>query len=521
LQVAETLYRHALYREATPLLEALAGMRERSIPRWKVAYLRGRCAFRSGDWEGAIQWYRQALSQASGRERTAELQVHLARALELGGRLQEAIDAARRAVRLRTTDDRRLFLARLRLRQGRPDLARLGISRARGWSRRERGEVMLALDELARGHAEAAVRRLGGVRHRRWKGPSAVVAAQVSVAGQNWKAALAHLEGSAPSLHGYWAWAAREVMRLLPAETLASWRQSRRQELETASARGRRRALAHWSTLEIDPLQVRALSQLVAAEVGLGESQPAPSFPAGLADQLWRLGLPAEAVRWDPSGMPHQDAASLLWSARSFLRLGVPWRAIRSADDSWRRAGSDLPLRSYPVSLQEPYFPLPLPQAVRQAADRAGVPWSLLAAVVYEESRWRPDALSSVGARGLMQLMPATAAEVASRLELEPPEIDDLFDPQLALTLGSAELARLLEVFDGRRAAAVAAYNAGQAQAHLWLEQCGQDCSEERYVLGITFSSTRAYTAKVLAAAGAYAELYRESTPVTAADGRP
>ena len=76
------------------------------------------------------------------------------------GDLDKAVDAAVRAVQLKTTDDRRLFLARLRLRRGEPDLAEQGLSRLRSRTDRARGEVMLAVDALRRGDDMAAQRRL-------------------------------------------------------------------------------------------------------------------------------------------------------------------------------------------------------------------------------------------------------------------------------------------------------------------------------------------------------------------------
>ena len=85
---------------------------------------------------------------------------------------------------------------------------------------------------------------------------------------------------------------------------------------------------------------------------------------------------------------------------------------------------------------------------------------------------------------------------------------DSLFDPEISLTLGAAELARLLDVFEGRLAPAVAAYNAGEVQAKLWLDQCGPKCDDALYLLNISFSTTRVYTADVLAGAVSYDGLY-------------
>jgi soluble lytic murein transglycosylase len=103
--------------------------------------------------------------------------------------------------------------------------------------------------------------------------------------------------------------------------------------------------------------------------------------------------------------------------------------------------------------------------------------------------------------------MPATAVSVAERIGAAPPTADDLFDPGTNLGLGAAELGRLLKLFGGRRAPAVAAYNAGEVQAGIWLDQCGTGCSDALYVANISFAATRAYTAAVLAAADGYVDL--------------
>jgi soluble lytic murein transglycosylase len=108
-----------------------------------------------------------------------------------------------------------------------------------------------------------------------------------------------------------------------------------------------------------------------------------------------------------------------------------------------------------------------------------------------------------------MQLMPATAVATGAANSRPEPSPEDLFEPLISLDLGAAELGRLLRVFEGNRAAAVAAYNAGEAQARLWLEQCGPGCTEARFMAGVSFSVTRAYTEAVLGAAAAYDRMYR------------
>jgi len=506
--VAKTFYRHALYDRAAPIFEQLDEVRDRSVPSDEVAFLRGRCAFRRGRWSEAIVWYRKALTRVRTADRRAEIEVHIGRCFELGGDMDGAVDSAILAVRAKTTDERRLFLARLRLRREEPELAAKGINRLRARSFRAQGEVMLAVDALRRGDVDMARKRLERVRNQPWVGPAAVLAAGLAAANGDWEAALAFLERAAGSSDGFWVEQARGVMASLPPDRLAAWRRTAESEVTAAEDRVRWRALGRWAALEPDPRVLENLRKRVWVESGIDGAFDGPTFAPGLAAELWLVGLERQAARWDPSGLPRSNPAASAWSAARFLEFGFPWRATRVADGAWRQAGSEVPACAMPESLRRALHPLPEPEFVRSSAAAAKVDWSLLAAIAREESRWDPRALSAVGARGLVQLMPATAVTVAARIGKDKPTAEDLFDPYVNLELGAAELGRLVGVFGGRHAPAVAAYNAGEVQAKVWLDQCGPGCTDALYLLNISFKSTRSYTAGVMAAATSYDELY-------------
>jgi soluble lytic murein transglycosylase-like protein/tetratricopeptide (TPR) repeat protein len=512
-QVAQTLYRHAMYDRAGPMLEQLSTIRDGSVPRDEAAYLRGRCAFRRGRWGEAIGWYQRALGWERSAEKKAEIEVHIGRCFELDGDLEEAVEAAVRAVRLKTTDDRRLFLARLRLRRGEPELAEQGIVRLRSRTDRARGEVMLAIDALRRGEKIAAQRRLEKVRRAPWAIPAAVLAAELAAENGDDEAALILLERVKGSVDDFWVDQARIVMGGLAQAQIETWRLRQEQDVKSSEERSLWRALGRWAVLEPDPDELRLLRGLVDAAFASFGSTPDPRFSPGLAAELWSIGLEEEAARWDPGGWPRSDAVESAWTASRLLDNGFPWRSTRVADGAWRQAGSEVPTNVLPENLRRALYPLPEPLLVREAAADGGIHWSLLAGVAREESRWHPRALSAVGARGLVQLMPSTAIAVAAASGLPRPEADDLFDPRLNLRLGATELGRLIETFGGRWAPAVAAYNAGEVQARLWLDQCGPNCTNALYLLNISFGSTRAYTADVLSAAVSYDELFGDNGP--------
>lgn len=95
---------------------------------------------------------------------------------------------------------------------------------------------------------------------------------------------------------------------------------------------------------------------------------------------------------------------------------------------------------------------------IRKNAQRAGLPVQLVAEVVRAESGGDERAVSHAGARGLMQLMPATERDLRQRLGISP---GNAFDPEYNLALGTAYLRQLLDQFDGQVALALAAYNMG------------------------------------------------------------
>jgi soluble lytic murein transglycosylase len=507
-RIAETWYRHAMYQRAAPLLEGLAASDDDDIPRDRVCFYRGRCAFRLGRWEEAVGWYRRSVALAVRGDQRAAYEVHLGRAYELDGDLDGASAAAVRAVRLKTTDERRLFLARLRLRQQQPDLARQGISRLRSRTNRSRGAMMLAVDALARGDGDAAAADLAMVRGRTWSGPAAVFTASLLRGTGEGAEAVAVLDKAAVQLDSFWIGQARAVMASIPAADVGAWRRHRESDVAGTEERARWRAYGRWGALEPDAAIRSELARKIDEEFFAAAERAVPVFPPGLAAELWRLGLQGEAARWDPSGFPSESAIASAWSAARFREFGLPWRATRVADTAWRQVGSEVPTDMLPASLRRSLYPLPISKLVLEAAETSGVDWWLLAAVAREESRWDNRAVSVVGARGLLQLMPATAEAVAERERRTRPTPDDLFDPRVNLGLGAAELARLTAAFGGRRAPAVAAYNAGEAQARLWLDQCGPGCSDGLYLVNISFTATRTYVAHVLSSADRYRELY-------------
>jgi soluble lytic murein transglycosylase len=126
-----------------------------------------------------------------------------------------------------------------------------------------------------------------------------------------------------------------------------------------------------------------------------------------------------------------------------------------------------------------------------RAADNA-LPFDLVAAVVFAESRFDPSAVSPRGALGLMQIMPSTAAWIAEQLGQPVPTNADLHDPALNTHLGTWYLRHLLDRFGGVESA-LAAYNAGPSNVERW-----------RLGEGEPFAETTAFVRRVLSARPIY-----------------
>jgi soluble lytic murein transglycosylase len=141
---------------------------------------------------------------------------------------------------------------------------------------------------------------------------------------------------------------------------------------------------------------------------------------------------------------------------------------------------------------------------------------------VRQESMFQVDAVSSAGARGLMQLMPGTAREVADDVGLPYSPQRLVSDGPYNALLGSTYLGRQLDRYDGSLVLAAAAYNAGPGNADKWVRAYGDPRHESVdpvvWVELIPFAETRTYVKRVLANYGVYrSQMERSPMPLTQA----
>lgn len=147
-------------------------------------------------------------------------------------------------------------------------------------------------------------------------------------------------------------------------------------------------------------------------------------------------------------------------------------------------------------------YPRPYTPQVTAAGQLVRLPPDWILAVMRQESLFRSDAVSRANARGLMQLLPSTAHQIAQRWQL-PLDGTTLFDPATAVTLGAAHLRELLDRFQGQLALALAAYNAGSMSLSRWLPR--EPMSADVWIENIPYDETRGYVQHILEHIVAYA----------------
>jgi len=149
---------------------------------------------------------------------------------------------------------------------------------------------------------------------------------------------------------------------------------------------------------------------------------------------------------------------------------------------------------------------------ITRAAEKYKVDSALVKAVIKAESNFNHQAVSRKGAKGLMQLMPATAADIAARLRIADP---GLTDPTPNLTLGARHLKDLLAKTESPTRALMA-YNAGLNRVRQW-ERASRGLPEDLFFESVPIAETRQYVRKILVSSVMYAFLYRDADPRDAA----
>jgi soluble lytic murein transglycosylase len=223
------------------------------------------------------------------------------------------------------------------------------------------------------------------------------------------------------------------------------------------------------------------------------------------AAALRRIGFDASAelelqAAYAGTGSP----VLLVEAARALLAAGRYFAGISTA----RQVVGQIEARrleDLPEAIWRTVYPFPFESEIVHSATRFQVDPMLVAGLVRQESAFQPDAVSSAGAVGLMQVLPQTGRKLARQVRVGYSR-KNLRQPEYNLRLGSAYLAQLLKSL-GSLEAALAAYNAGEDRVAAWLGEQRYDEPAE-FVESIPFTETREYVQVVIRNAEMYRRLY-------------
>lgn len=165
-------------------------------------------------------------------------------------------------------------------------------------------------------------------------------------------------------------------------------------------------------------------------------------------------------------------------------------------------------------------YPLRYDKEIRSISAEYNLSPSLVAAVIRNESSFRPEVESGVGARGLMQLMPDTAEWIAHKLKIEPYSFEQMKDPATNIRFGCWYLNYLSSLFRGNPLCVVCAYHAGQGEINSWLSNplYSTDGTTLNYD-SLPEGPTKIYAGRVIRDYGIYqAKYYQQGNPPASGD---
>ena len=201
------------------------------------------------------------------------------------------------------------------------------------------------------------------------------------------------------------------------------------------------------------------------------------------------------------------------YSTNLHVRGGMDDRGLLAAADLacqhevWDRC-INTSERTRTVIDSEQRFPMPFKAAVVARAQQIGLDPAFVYGLIRQESRFIMDAKSTVGASGLMQIMPATARWTAKKIGITNFQPQDINQRDTNIAIGTAYLKLVLDSFNGSMPMASAAYNAGPGRPRAWRGQSGDPVMEAAiWAENIPFNETRDYVKKVLANTTNYAAL--------------
>ena len=323
-------------------------------------------------------------------------------------------------------------------------------------------------------------------------------AARAALRVERWQQVQAAIEAMSEAQRSdpTWVyWRARAMLKS-PNVTDAIRAQANQLLQSIASSRG------FYEQLAMEELGQRITAPLRPPALTPAEKESA-AHNAGLVRALYaiRMGLRPEGVReWNYVINLHtkggMDDRSLLAAADFACKYEIWDRCINTSE------------RTKAVIDAEQRFLMPFKASVVARSQQIGMDAAYVYGLIRQESRFILDAKSTVGASGLMQLMPATAKWTAKRIGLTNFQPRDVHDKDINIALGTSYLQVVLGSFENSMPMAAAAYNAGPGRVRVWRGQVGDPTIDAAiWAENIPFNETRDYVKKVLSNTVNYAAL--------------
>ena len=163
--------------------------------------------------------------------------------------------------------------------------------------------------------------------------------------------------------------------------------------------------------------------------------------------------------------------------------------------------------QAIPLELYQLLYPVYYTDMVGKHAKKYKIDPLFVASMIREESRYNAEIVSSAGALGLMQIMPATGRELARRLKIRRFHRGMLFDPDINIQMGTWYMKDLMDRFENNHALVAGAYNGGPGRMQRWLSE--MDTSDlDEFIEDISITQTRRHIKKVIDSYYIYQELY-------------
>ena len=247
--------------------------------------------------------------------------------------------------------------------------------------------------------------------------------------------------------------------------------------------------------------------QLAMEELGTNITAPAESYRPSTEEVAAVDRLPGiqRALKFYQLGLRYEGALEWRWTTRAFSDKDLLAAAEVARRNGWYERAIDTADRTQQLHDFSLRFPTPYRDIVGNYARQLDLDEAWIYGLVRQESRFSADARSSVGAVGLMQLMPTTARSVAKRLGIPGVDRNSVHTVDTNISLGTSHLRQLLDGLENQPVLASAAYNAGMSRARDW--RADRPLEGAVYTETIPFSETRDYVRKVMSNTMYYARL--------------